>query len=275
MTPDLERAEQVYRRLAMVDLGSDTFFAHHLAYLRSAASPRISGLLAHTGHVEHASTKRATDTGLLVYSVIHHGLDSPQGRQLIATLNTMHGRWSIANEDFLWILGTFVVPTTRFLDRFAWRRVTEVEREATATWFSALGERMGLTALPTCYADFEAVVDDYEASELAPSEAADRLFGASLHLTDTVLPPILRPRARTLLGALFEPQVRTALRLPTPSLAVRAAVGAGMVARSLQARPGPGAASPFVPGAPVPAYPGGWSIGDLGVGDVAVLRPTG
>ena len=269
---DLERAEQVYRRLAMVDLGADTFFAHHLAYLRTAASPRIAALLAHTGHVEHASLERATDTGLLIYSVIHHGLDSPQGQGLVAALNTMHGRWRIANEDFLWVLGTFVVPTTRFLDRFAWRATTAEEREATATWFCALGERMGLTALPTCYADFEAVVDDYEAAELAPSAAADRLFAASLPLLAAVLPAALRPRARTLLGVLFEPGVRAALRLPTPPRAVAAAVGLGMLARSLRSRPAPGAGPSFVPGAPVPAYPDGWSLDDLGV-DVAVLRP--
>lgn len=118
--------------------------------------------------VEHAATKRATDTRLLVYEFIHHGLDSEQGDVVIAALDRMHGRWSIRGDDFLWVLATFVVPTTRFLDRFAWRRVSEEKREATATWFRAMGERMGLSDVPDGYADFEAFLDDYEARGSPP-----------------------------------------------------------------------------------------------------------
>ena len=269
---DLQRAEQVYRRLALVDLAADTLFAHHLAYLRTYASPRVAGLLAHTGHVEHASLKRATDTGLMVYEMVHHGLDSPRAAQVLAAMGAMHGRWSIAPQDYRWVLGTFVVPSTRFLDRFAWRATTAEEREATATWFSALGERMGLDDVPTTYADFEACVDDYEAAELARTDAGERLFAASLPLTEVLLPAVLVPRTRALFSVLLDGGAREALGLRAPGRVLRASVTAGMLARSLAARPAPGAPASFVPGAPYGPYARGYELADLGVDEV--LHPA-
>lgn len=268
---DLARAEALYRNLVADVMPADVLLAHHLAYVRTGASPRIARLLAHTGHVEHAPAKRATDTGLLVYELIHHGLDSVQGDQVIASLNRMHGRWSIRNDDFLWVLGTFVVPSTRFLDRFAWRRVSGEEREATAAWFHAMGERMGLHDVPVGYQDFEAFVDDYEDRELAPTPEARRLFNASLPMTETMVPPALRRWSRQLFAVLVDEPARSALALPVPNRGLAATVTTAMLARSMaaHARPVP----VFVSGGAYGPYTDGYAIEDLGVGDVAVLRP--
>ncbi len=264
-------AERVYQHLASAEMSTDVLFAHQMAYLRTFAAPRVARLLAHTGHIEHAPTKRATDTGLLLYELVHHGLDSPRGEEAVTAINRMHGRWKIRNDDSLWVLGTFVVPTVRFLDRFAWRRVTGQEREAIAAWYAALGERMLLHDVPATYADVEDLVDGYEARELERTDEGDRLFAASLPVSAAMLPSPLRRWSRPLFGVLIDEPARTALALPTPNAGLTAAVVAGMSARSMleRVRPGPG----FVSGGAYGPYPDGYELPDLGVGDQAVLRP--
>jgi hypothetical protein len=43
-------------------------------------------------------------------------------------MNALHGRFRIANEDFLYVLSTFVFEPIRWNQRFGWRRMTEFEQ---------------------------------------------------------------------------------------------------------------------------------------------------
>lgn len=47
-------------------------------------------------------------------------------------------------KDITYLLNTFIGVSTRFMDRYGWRRVTGGEREATWQFCDVLGERMGI-----------------------------------------------------------------------------------------------------------------------------------
>src|SRR5919112_21086 len=80
----------------------------HLALFRTFASPRIGALLHKTGEFEARAQKRYDDTDLIVSEIVEHGPDSERGARAIARMNAIHARFAIANEDFLYVLSTFV-----------------------------------------------------------------------------------------------------------------------------------------------------------------------
>ena len=106
--------QQVVRHLATVVFPWDTTRALELALFRSFASGRIGGLLHATGEFERRPQKRYDDTDLLVSEIIENGFDSRRGQRAIERMNELHARFRIANEDFLYVLSTFVFEPLRW-----------------------------------------------------------------------------------------------------------------------------------------------------------------
>ena len=109
----------------------DVTRALELAFFRTFAVPSIAELLASTGEFTDRPLKRYDDTDLLISSFVEEGYDSPAGRAAIRRMNQLHGRFEIANEDFLYVLSTLALEPFRWNERFGWRRATEAERTAT------------------------------------------------------------------------------------------------------------------------------------------------
>ncbi|WP_187279468.1 oxygenase MpaB family protein [Quadrisphaera setariae] len=260
-------AEATYQRVVQ-EFTLEFRLANALAYLRTYASPRVAALLLHTGHVQHASTERAVDTALFVYELVHHGIDSEQGQEVVRRLNAMHGRWSIRNDDSLWVLGTFAVLGPQMIDALGWRRLTDDERQACVDWWREVGTRMGITGIPETHAEFADAFRAYELAHLRRTDAGRVLLEASWDVMVSDLPEPLRPVSRLLAAALTDEPARSALGLPRVGAPVRTALRLGLVTRGLlsptRGRPVPGW---FTPGAPLGPYPEGYSLADLGVGE--------
>ena len=60
----------------------------------------------------------------------------------------MHGRFRIANDDFLYVLSTFVFSAIDWLDRFGRRGMTDEEKEDWFLYWREFGRRMGIPGLP-------------------------------------------------------------------------------------------------------------------------------
>ena len=56
------------------------------------------------------------------------GYDSERGKRALRRMNQLHGRFDIANEDFLYVLSTFIYEPIRWNERFGWRPMCEQER---------------------------------------------------------------------------------------------------------------------------------------------------
>src|SRR5262249_6126256 len=125
------------------------------ALFRTFAVPRIAGLLNHTGEFVHRPQKRYDDTDLIISTLLECGYDSERGRTALDRMNTLHGRFRIDNADFLYVLSTFVFEPIRWIDRFGWRTLCPQERLGLSSFWSEVGRRMDLRALPTDGAPFE------------------------------------------------------------------------------------------------------------------------
>jgi len=77
--------------------------ALEFALFRTYAVPSISGLLDKTGEFARRPRKRYDDTELLLAEILENGFDSPRGQAAFSRVNQMHGRFSIANRDFLFV----------------------------------------------------------------------------------------------------------------------------------------------------------------------------
>src|SRR5205085_11490612 len=133
----------------------DTTRALELALFRTFGVPSISALLHRTGEFERRAQKRYDDTDIIVSELTEHGYDSDRGRAALARMNAIHGRFKIANEDFLYVLSTFVFEPIRFNARFGWRAMIQPEKVALFHFWRAVGHRMGIQDIPARLEDFE------------------------------------------------------------------------------------------------------------------------
>ncbi|MBI3897278.1 MAG: DUF2236 domain-containing protein [Gammaproteobacteria bacterium] len=219
-TADLDprtHCQAIAQRLGCFDFPWDTTRALELALFRTFAAPRIGALLHATGEFEARPQKRYDDTDLIVSEIVEHGFDSDRGRRAIARMNAIHGRFQIRNEDFLYVLSTFMFEPIRWNARFGWRRMSEYERLGWFWFWRNIGERMHLQDLPNDYATFERYNIDYEAKHFRFTDANQRVALATRAMFAGWFPRPLQPLVRRSINALLDDALLRAFGLaPAP-----------------------------------------------------------
>ena len=110
--------------------------------LRCFAEPSIPALLFKTDGIVSRSRKRYDDTELILYEITENGFDSERGQAALKRMNQMHSRFPIANEDFLYMLSTFVFEPIRWLNRYDWRSLRSHEGQGLFRLYCELRRRM-------------------------------------------------------------------------------------------------------------------------------------
>ena len=140
--------EQIYQILVSHEFPWDMNQSLSFALYRTYAVPSIGRLLKRTGEFTERTQKRYDDTALILDTVLEHGMASEPGRAAIRRMNQMHGAYPISNNDKLYVLCTFVTMPIRWLDTYGWRPLTDHEKTATASYYRALGQLMGIKDIP-------------------------------------------------------------------------------------------------------------------------------
>ena len=157
-TLDPERdAQRIVFIDACLEFPWDTQRSLELAFYRTYAVPSIAELLASTGEFTERAQKRYDDTQLLISAFCEHGYDGGLGRRAIKRMNRIHGRFEIANDDFLYVLSTMVFEPIRWNARFGWRPLIETERLATFYFWREVGTLMAIRDIPEDYDDVRAL----------------------------------------------------------------------------------------------------------------------
>src|SRR5919108_262387 len=81
----------------------DTTRSLEFALFRTFSVPSIAALLDRTGEFERRAQKRYDDTDIIVSMLMERGYDSERGRAALRRMNQLHGRFTIANDDFLYV----------------------------------------------------------------------------------------------------------------------------------------------------------------------------
>jgi hypothetical protein len=197
--------------------------------------------------------------------MIYHGVEHERGRRAVAQLNRIHSHYSIANDDFLYILSALAVVPLRWIDQHGHRALTDADRAATYAFYRALGQNLGVRDIPGTYEGLERYLDDYEAAHMRFHEGAPELIGASRRLLADRFPRWLRPLILAAGDALLDTRLRTSLGLAAPSWLTRTAVSAALRLRAYAARRrGPARAPVFEPDGTARSYPNGYVIEQVG-----------
>jgi len=262
-----EDYQTIYQLTAFYDFPRDMRDGLTLAFYRVFAIPRIAELLVKTGEMTGRPAKRSYDTGLVIYELIAAGFDAPRGQEMIKLLGRVHQGLGIAQEDFRYVLCTFMVTPFRWIDIRGWRPLLPAEREASTNFYRELGRRMHIEALPETFADAVAILDDYEQRFAADNEAGRALMASTLLVFRNRLPTLIRPLAAPLLSSYFaDAKLTDALGLPMAPWILSAAIRLVYAVRNAVRRRRPAAkTSWFVPGTPThDVYPNGYTLDQLG-----------
>lgn len=87
--------------------------------------------------------------------MIGHAPSSSRAYTSIARTRFLHSPYrssgKILDDDMLYTLGLFALQPVRFINRFEWRKVTDLERCAIGTFWKSIGDGLGISyeALPS------------------------------------------------------------------------------------------------------------------------------
>lgn len=236
-----------------------------LALLRTFCVPTISAILDRSGEFAQRAAKRYDDTELILAEIVEHGYDSPRGAAALERMNVIHGRFHIQNDDYLYVLSTFVYEPIRWIANFGWRSLTEQERLGSFWFWYEIGQRMGIHDIPADYDQFEQFNRDYERAQIRPCETNRRVGAATRALFLSWYPRFTHPVAGAVVDALVDDVMREALCYRAPLPGLRPLLHALLRARARFASLLPPRRHPrLLTKAKRHSYPRGYEIADLG-----------
>jgi len=204
----------------------DSTRALEVALYRTYCVPSISALLDRTGEFYRAAQRRYDDTALLVGEMCEWGYEDGRGREALERMNWAHAHFKIANDDFLYVLSTFVYEPIRWIDRFCWRKTSRHEQLAYYYFWRNVGQRMGITDIPPSYEAFEAWALAYEKATFRYTEANRKIGEATRDLFAGWYPKLLAPAVHQGIYALLDETMLEAFGFPRPHpLLVRMVAG--------------------------------------------------
>ncbi len=243
----------------------DTTRSLEFALFRTFAVPSISALLDRTGEFGKRPQKRYDDTDIIVSELMEHGYDSDNGQRAIARMNLLHGRFDIPNEDFLYVLSTFIFEPIRWNARFGWRLQCEQERLAYFYFWRQIGLRMHIQDIPEQYESLEEFNREYEQRCYRFTEANRRVGTATRELFAGWAPRCMAPVVRSAIHGLLDDPLREAFGFPPPSPFMRWLVPTALRARGRLMRWLPTRRRPVLRTQMQRAiYPDGYTIEKLG-----------
>lgn len=260
--------ERDHERIAFLssafDFPWDTQRAYELALLRTFAVPKSSSLLVSTGEFTERTQKRYDDTTIIISTIGLYGYSSPEGRAAIRRMNQMHGRYTIPNDEFLYVLSTFIYEPVRWNARYGWRPLTETEKLAGFYFWCEVGRRMNIRDIPASYDIFEAFNHHYEAEHFAYSPDNARLAKVTKELfLSWVAPKALWPWLEPLIHAVMDQPMRSVFGFPEPPIWAQWTVAGILRFRAQLVRVLPPRRTPYR--LPTPkTYPDGYTIEQVG-----------
>ncbi|MEU3407403.1 oxygenase MpaB family protein [Streptomyces sp. NPDC006670] len=256
----------IYRLTATYEFPWDFSRALELALFRTYAVPSIGSLLAETGEFTERPQKRYDDTALLLDAVVEHGFDHDTARTAIRRVNQMHRSYDISDDDMRYVLCTFVVIPSRWIDAYGWRPLTHHERRACARYYATLGKHMGIKEVPASYEEFETTLDAYEKAHFGWDEGGRAVADSTLGLMASWYPAPLAPAVLRASRALLDEPLLDAFRYERPHPALSRLVQGALRLRGRAVRLLPPRKTPHYArqNPEIKGYRHGYDVGELG-----------
>lgn len=196
--------QRIVRLMGQYDMAWDMQRALELALFYTYGSDSVSTLLNRTGEFREHGQKRYDDTRLLIGHFLEAGWDSEVGAQALDRINRTHAHYRIPNDDYLFVLWTFIEFPLRWSRVYARRPMTAHEREAGFLFWTEIGRRMGLRDIPPTRAAFDAFIEGYKQRHFKPCAASAQVAQDTLRVGQAWLPAPLRGLVPWVVYSLFD-----------------------------------------------------------------------
>lgn len=214
---DPERDHQRIVHLSFgYDFSWDSIRALEIALYRTYCVPSISTLLDRTGEFHQDGQRRYDDTSILVAEMCEWGYEEGRGKEALERMNWAHAHYKIANDDFLYVLSTFIYEPVRWIDAFGWRKTVLNERRGYYWFWREVGKRMGITDVPASYEAFEAWSRAYERKHFRFAESNQRVGTSTRNIFESWAPRVMAPIVRYGIYAMLDDEMIAAFGFPKP-----------------------------------------------------------
>lgn len=261
-------AAEIYMLMGCYEFPWDQIRSLEVALYRTYCIPSISALLEKTGEFEHRTQKRYDDTSIIVAEMSAFGYNSERGKDAQRRMNRIHKQYDISNDDYLYVLSTFIYEPIRWNARFGWRKMCENEKLAAYYCWREIGRRMNIKDIPDSFEAFEQYNINYEREHFRYAESNQHIgeYTRDLFLSWFGLPKPISKLFRPVLYALLDDSMLDAFGFPHPPQFLRTLLAASLKTRAFALRFFPPRKKPFLytEDAKHREYPDGHKLTDLG-----------
>lgn len=243
----------------------DSIRSLEIALYKTYCVPSISALLDRTGEFRERTQRRYDDTSILVAEMCKHGYREGRGKAALERMNWVHAHYRISNDDYLYVLSTFIFEPVKWIDRYGWRKTCLNERIAYYCFWREVGKRMGITDIPDSYTAFELWKDKYEEEHFVFAETNNRVGSMTRDLFASWFPGIVKPVVHYSIYAMLDDRTLRAFGFPRPLPGTRRFIDMMLRIRGLLVRLLPPRTTPhFFMDDKNRTYPDGYALERLG-----------
>ena len=215
---DAERdCQRIVHLLACYEFPFDTTRSLELALFHTYGSVSVSGLLDKTGEFRKFGQKRYDDTRVLIAHFLEDGYDGGFGKPAIERMNAVHGHFQIPNDDFLFVLSTFISYPIEWFRKNGYRPLTPHEEHAWFVFFRNIGMRMGIRDIPQTWPALRQWVDAYEAQYLVYADSNRHVADATVAIFAGWFPWPLKLAVEPVVRALIDDRLLRAFGYQKPA----------------------------------------------------------
>jgi hypothetical protein len=209
--------QRIVHLLACYEFPFDITRCLELALFHTYGSVSVSALLHKTGEFRKVGQKRYDDTRLLIAHFLEDGYDSPFGTAAIERMNTIHGNFRIPNDDYLFVLSTFISYPIDWLAKYGYRPLTAHEQTAWFTFFRNVGARMSMAGIPQDWKAFQRWVEVYEEKNMVYAESNRAVADSTVAIFAGWFPGPLKGLVQPAVRALISDKLRRAFGYEKPA----------------------------------------------------------
>jgi ER-bound oxygenase mpaB/B'/Rubber oxygenase, catalytic domain len=258
---------EIARLSAFYEFPWDNNRALELALFRTFAVPSISSILNKTNEFGKRPQKRYDDTDLILSEILENGPESERAKAAIAKMNFIHSHFKIRDEDYLYVLSTFVFEPERWINKYGYRKLTENELKSGFKVWQELGTLMGIKNIPATKTELEQFNIEYEQQNFIFSPSNNRVALSTENLfLGWFLPKALFGLGRPFLHAVMDEPLLRAVGFNKPNWFVQKTVDTSMAFRRIVVGALPKRTEPVLR-TMLPrkeSYPKGYAVEDLG-----------
>ncbi|KAI9777409.1 MAG: hypothetical protein M1816_004732 [Peltula sp. TS41687] len=250
MTTGDAYAIQLY--LAELEFPKIFSIAVFFALFKTYGIPTISVVSTKQLADDITASKRAADTGVILTEVVLNPPTSERSITAIARMNYLHDIYrkigKISDADMLYTLSLFALEPARWINRYEWRTLTDMELCAIGTYWKSLGDTMDipygvLASGKIGWKDGLHWLEElrtwsvqYEEANMKAAVSNQKVATATVDLLLQNVRPCLREISKRFVAALLEQRLRTAMMFEEPPHIYSTALDAIMNIRKLVLR---------------------------------------